>query len=363
MKIIDRYTAGLYTAAFWIFIVAFILLYVLVDLVSRVSDFYDIQMENRLLFAVKYYLLRIPLFLTILLPIVTLFAALFTCHRLARNNEFLPMVSAGISLRRVAAPFFVAGALGAAAMAVLDEWILPPLGHAIAQSDRVLRRGDRENNLFVRDGAGNTFYFFAYTYSNFEARNAVVACFGPERRIEQVIKAARAVCEILPVGKQPGAWRFFQGVETRYRPNLEREKDKPIPPEGLLLETDLDPLDLARGERVGMTFHPIPQLLELAQNNPQTPLFYIRLHHRLASPLGPFLLLLLGIPFLALTHRQNLFIGVGVCILIGCAYYVTQFVCLDGGMRREMSPAMAGWFPTLLFGALGSGLFFRMMKT
>jgi lipopolysaccharide export LptBFGC system permease protein LptF len=365
MKILDRYTFGLYASAFGIFLGAFLALYLLLDLVGRVDDFIDLPIGNRLLFAVEYYAVRLPLFLTILLPMVTLFAAMFTCHRLAKANELLPMVAAGMSLRRVTAPFFAAGALVAAANAGLEEWALPSFGTWIVHTENVLRRGNQDRNVFVRDADGNTYYFTNYQYSTLEGRRAFAAFFGPDRKIERLITAERVVCEAPPDPDRPrtAAWRFFGGVLTRYRPNLERDEGVPIPPEGIRLETSLDPNNLGRGEKLGTTFLTFEQILSLIQDNPQAPVFAVRMHSRLAAPLAPLILLLLGIPFVAVTQRQNLFVGVGACVLISTGYYVLQFVCTDGGVRGEMSPALAGWLPPLLFGTGGSALFFRRMKT
>jgi lipopolysaccharide export system permease protein len=365
MKILDRYTAGLYASAFGIFLVAFLAIYLLLDLVGRVDDFIELPIRNRLLFAVEYYAVRLPLFLTILLPMVTLFAAMFACHRLAKANELLPMVAAGVSLRRVAAPFFAAGALVAAANAALEEWAMPSLGTWIVHTENVLRRGNQDRNVYVRDADGNTYYFTSYQYSKSEGRRVFAAFFGPDRKIERLVTAERVVCETHPDPDHPrtAAWRFFDGVLTRYRPNLERDEGVPLPPEGIRLETSLDPNNLGRGEKVGTTFLSLGQILELIEANPQAPVFPVRLHHRLAAPLAPLILLLLGIPFVAITQRQNLFVGVGACILISTGYYVLQFLCMDGGVRGEMTPALSGWLPPLLFGTGGSIFFFRMMKT
>lgn len=366
MKILDRYIAGLYAAAFGIFILAFLVLVILFDFVLHASDFLALR-ESRslLLFCLEYYAVRVPFFLLYLLPIVTLFAAMFTCHRLAKNNEFLPAVTAGISIRRVTVPFFVAAAGVGGAVAAMEEWVLPRLGPLIVQSENVLRRGDAEYNVFVRDRGGNTFYFAAYRYSNVEGRGVVVALFGPEpdRRIERLIKAERAVCVVTPRAERAAVWRVYDGVVTHLKPNLERGEDVIIPAEGYALETDLDPIHLTQGERVGMTFHNFSRLVQLIRDNPLTPLFSVRLHLQLAEPLGSLLLLLLGIPFIALTQRQNLFLGVGTCMLICGGYYVTQFVCVDGGMKGWLSPEMAGWSPPLLFGMLGTGLFYGKLRT
>lgn len=366
MKILDRYIGGLYASAFGIFILSFLLLVILFDFVLHANDFLTLREgHSLLLFCLEYYAVRVPFFLLYLLPVVTLFAAMFTCHRLAKNNEFLPAVTAGVSIRRATVPFFVAGAVVAAAVAAMEEWVLPQLGPLIVQSENVLRRGDIEYNAFVRDREGDTFYFAAYRYSNFEAERVVIAVFGPERerRIERLIKADRGVCVTPPAGERPGVWRFYDGVVTQLKPTLERGEDLTIPPEGYALETDLDPVHLTHEEKVGMTFHSFAKLQDLIRDNPLNPLFSVRLNLQLAEPLGSLLLLLLGIPFIAVTQRQNVFLGVGICMVICAGYYVTQFICVDGGMKRWLSPEMAGWTPPLLFGMLGSGLFYGKLKT
>lgn len=364
MKLLDRYVAGLYVSAFGIFTVAFLLLYILVDFVPRADDFFTLPYPpaQQLVFCATYYAVRVPLFLTILLPIVTLFAAMFTCHRLARNNEFIPAIAAGVSIRRMTAPFFIAAVVVTSAIGSMEEWVLPGLGSRILQTENTLRRGDTEHNVFVSDRRGDSFYFFTYVYSGWEARRAVVALFGPERKIERLVMAERGVCEAQPETTRPGRWRFRDGAVTRFTAALERDT-APLPPEGFALETDLDPINLSHGERVGTTFYSLSDLKQLIHDNPRTPLFRVRFHHRLAAPLGSVLLLLIGIPFIALTQRQNLFIGVGICLMICGGYYVMQFLCLDGGVRGDLRAAVAGWLPTGVFGLLGSVLFFWKLKT
>lgn len=364
MRTLDRYVTGLYVYAFGVFTLAFLLLYVLIDFVNRINDFINLpSIADRFAFFVEFYALRIPLFLITLLPIVTLFAAMFTCHRLAKSNELVPMVASGVSVRRVTAPFFAAGLLVALSIAGLEEWVVPRLGAKIVHSENVLRRGDTESTVFVRDRAGDTFYFKTYRYSNFEAESVSVAQFGPKRQIEQLVVASRAVCASPPAGGRPGAWIFFNGQRTRYGENLERGETIPLPPDGHRLETDLDPVDLTRAEKVATTYQPLRQIRRLMRENPENPIFPLRLHSRMAAPLGSVLLLLLGIPFIVRLERQNLFLGVGICLVICSGYYVTQFLCLDACVKGALGPPAAGWLPTALFGALGGGLFYGKLRT
>jgi LPS export ABC transporter permease LptG len=364
MKTLDRYISGLYATAFGVFILFFLLLYLLIDFVGRIQDIVNLAAdESRLWFCVRFYAVRIPYFLTFLLPVVTLFAAMFTCHRLARSNELVPMIAAGISMRRVAAPFFAAGLVTAGVLAALEEWALPRLGALITQSENVLRRGDTESSVFVRDRRGDTFYFKLYRYSNFEVTTACVARFGPQRQIRELIVAARGACAEPPGPARPGAWVFFDGQITRYGENLDRTESVPLPPEGLRVETDLDPVDLTRAEKVAMSTQSIPRILELIRENPRNPVFPLRFHRRLSTPLGPLLLLLLGIPFVVRTERQNVFVGLGICLLVCGGYYVAQFVGVDGGVKGDLPPAAAAWLPAALFGTIGTWLFFRKLET
>ena len=69
--------------------------------------------------------LLLPRFLIIVLPIAVFSATLFTYNRLTTDSEIVVMRSAGISQLKIGRPGFIAGALAACVLAVINLYLLP----------------------------------------------------------------------------------------------------------------------------------------------------------------------------------------------------------------------------------------------
>ena len=82
-------------------------------------------------------------------------------------------------------------------------------------------------------------------------------------------------------------------------------------------------------------------------------------HSRVASPLINFVLLFLGIPFVVGFERmsRNIFLRVGISILICCAFFVLSYICMNLGNMGILHPVLAAWLPGVVFGCLGLFLF------
>ena len=138
MKLLDRYIFSIYGSAFGLVTMTFVALFTAMDLSSRIARILSLKNINTMSFLLNYYLVRLPMFLHLVLPAVSLFAAMFTVIQLQKTNELLPMITSGVSLRRLCF-IFVAGALFCAVlMAVLDEYVLPALMGEIRESDDIL---------------------------------------------------------------------------------------------------------------------------------------------------------------------------------------------------------------------------------
>ena len=94
IRLLDRYILSIFLSALAVFTTAFAMM--------RHRSLLPL-----LVFVLEYYLLRLPMILTYLLPMVILFAAMFTVFKLSRTNEILPIAASGTSLRRMALPFLL----------------------------------------------------------------------------------------------------------------------------------------------------------------------------------------------------------------------------------------------------------------
>jgi lipopolysaccharide export system permease protein len=361
-RLLDRYVLGIFIPALALFTVTLLFLFIAVDCAAKLGKFLEIPDEPALPFMMKYYLVRIPMLLGILIPAVMLFAPTFTVIKLARANEILPIATSGISLRRMSAPFILAAVLATVTMAVLDEFVLPWVGPKIAESDAKFSiRGSRFN---VEDYDGHT-KIWALKFS-------VPATLSGEVRITrlddtmqtvEIITAKRAEWDL-----KRKRWVAFEGFVEKPMILVKDEGEKPhtwkepIPEEGTVVECRLTPKSIQKdmgvsGRRI---FAPLKDQIQEMRRYPHVPSAVLQVHARFSFPLSPIVLLLLGLPFVMDPQSKSFVKGLIFCFLLALGFYITHFACIDMGNRGTIPPVIGAWFPVAAFGAAGLVSFSRM---
>ncbi len=361
VRLLDRYVLGTFLMALGLFAAGFLVLFVAVDFAPKLGRFLELQDVALLPFVARYYFVRLPLLLTVLLPAVVLFASIFTLLKLARNNEILPIVAAGTSLRRTALPFLLTAAGACGSIAALEEWVLPDLREEIADSDDILSSRERSWGIILFDPRTHL-YAFEYDHVRKRMGRVIVTVRNEESRTVEIVRAAE--CRWDPAR---GRWVAYGGeVETPElvfpkkgeRPQTRREA---IPPEGYGVPGSFKLDDVRRGSMVGrFSFSRLAELLERAREYPHVPAFRLKIHSRFAFPLSPLVLLLLGLPFVVAGQARSFIKGIFLCFLLALFYYFFYFACLDLGNSGSLPPAWAGWGPTGAFGLAGLVSFARM---
>ncbi len=78
-----------------------------------------------------------------------------------------------------------------------------------------------------------------------------------------------------------------------------------------------------------------------------------QLHGRLAQPWTCLVVVLIALPFGALTGRRNVFVGVAASIFICFAFFFLKGVVFALGTSGYVPGWAAAWFPHALFGGAG----------
>ena len=144
MRLLDRTLFFAYIRAYLYVLVSLLSLYVILDLFTNIEDF--AQHVHGLPAVVehiaRYYGYRVLQYFDRLCEAITLLAAMFTVAWMQRNNELLPLLSAGVPTRRVIRPVL----LGAGFMLGLgianQEFAIPRIADALL-ADRDDPAGDK----------------------------------------------------------------------------------------------------------------------------------------------------------------------------------------------------------------------------
>jgi lipopolysaccharide export system permease protein len=361
-RLLDRYVLGIFIPALALFTLTLLFLFIAVDCAAKLGKFLELQGQPILPFVLKYYLVRIPMLLIILIPSVMLFAPTFTVIKLARANEILPIATSGISLRRMSLPFLVAAVLGALSMAAMDEFVLPRIGDQIRKTDADMSiRGERIN---IEDYDGTTKIWAEHFSAPKELLTTVrITQLDPSMQPDLIITAKR--CQWSPKLKR---WIAFEGYVEKPKELVYPVGEKPhtwkepIPAEGTVIEAKLTPETLRKdmGTTSRVSFVPLSVLINEMHRNPRLPGPALQVHARFAFPLSPIVLLLLGLPFVMDPNSKSFIKGLIFCFLLALGFYLTHFACSDLGYRGSIPPLIGAWLPIWLFGAAGLVAFSRM---
>ena len=154
-----------------------------------------------------YYAFKVTLIFDRLCEAIALLAAVFTIAWMQRNNELLPLLSAGVSTRRVVMPVLVAAIATLGLSAVNQELLLPNV-----DSFFVEHRSDSEGvkvtavkGAFDRNGNGEP------SIRRFGASHALMRGLSNGGFIDEVSEQGRVVLRIVDHRAVPGDHRQAGG--------------------------------------------------------------------------------------------------------------------------------------------------------
>lgn len=375
MRLLDRYLLRELLIPLGFCLGGFLIIWIASDLFRNMGNFQEHRLHG--LDVAEYYLVVLPQFLVLVLPLALLLALLYALTQHARHHEISAIRAAGVSLWRLALPYFAVGVAGSAGFFVLNEFYVPDTDEL---AERVLQRyevrkvkpedQDLVRNLGFRNARdGRVWQIGAFNVKTSAMTEPQVDYARPDGS-RRWLFAARAV-------RTNDVWVFFNVQEFDVDP---RANTGPVP--GLVTNTLAKPeftetpeqirSTIAINNRLQSTFRsardadiPLFQILDYLRLNPNLirtdqSWLYTKLHGRLAAPWTCVVVVLIAIPFGAGSGRRNVFFGVAGSVFITFAYFILLQVGLALGASGQLPPWLAAWLPNLVFAATGAWLTARV---
>jgi lipopolysaccharide export system permease protein len=372
MRLLDRYLLREFLVPLCYCLSGFFVFWVTFDLITQL----DLFQRNKLSAGdvAEYYLVKTPDLLNIVMPVTLLLGLLYTLANHARHNELTAIRAAGVSLWRLALPYFAVGFVVALGMLAMNELWLPD---SVAAAERLIARrpggkgGDPnwERNLGFSNTARNRVWFIeAYnlkTYEMIRPRVEWTLVTGTRREISA----------------ERGSWRgdawVFTNVQELVYPPVRGALPGPALETNLLVLDELSetPAELASEIKVARinssnirqvrkAQFSIREILDYQARHPgesdKSRVLDTKLHGRIAAPWTSVVVVLIALPFGAMSGRRNVFVGVASSIVICFTYFVLVQVALALGTGGYVVPWLAAWGPNMLFGLTGFILTWRL---
>jgi len=351
VRILGRYILRVFSKFLSWSLLAFLLLFVVVDLVENIDRFVDRRVPPKEVGL--YYLYYLPYILVLVLPVGMLLSALFSVGQLSRSGELVAMRASGLGLKRAFLPLLAFAFLVSVFAMAFGEMVVPEANDRRMHLGAYRRnRPARLRGLFLQEGEGTVVFVGRYDAKDEEASDVSVQQYRGDHLYRR-IDAKRMIWK-------DGRWVLYEGWERTFGDEGEvlrkfEVMDAPI--------RSLLPEDFARGrehpERMG--FWELRRYIgRLRRIGRPSRRWEVDLHLKISFPFANLILVLLGLPLGVGRRGTGKVVGFGLSLLVSFLYYSAVRAGQVMGREEVLPPALAAWLGNIIFGGAGAWLFLRM---
>lgn len=363
MKLLYRYVSAIYVPSLLIFVATLTLIFASLDLSTKLHLF--LRSDRTLAQICEYYLPRLPVFVLYLLPVSNMFAAAFTIIRLNRDNELIPMLVSGVSIRKICLLVGIYSVILAAVMFVNENWLLPDLSDRLVETSDALR--SQTVTEFISGVTENGSLIYASSYDRREKKliNPRFIVRDRNGKIERIIKAQYAVWS------RSGHWKVYDGEIEPFENGARKLENVsgdlvlvtvPFHEERLKNELVPNPADLARKFSVFERFTTIENSMEHIERDPENGFYKVQLFSKFSQPTAVIFLAVWAFPIIMSMNMRNFLGGLSVCFVTALSYQGISIAGLEIGSRHA-SIAFAAVFGPVLAGIIITFLLLWKTKT
>lgn len=363
MTILFRYLLREYAKVFLMCFAGLLTVYLVVDFFEKIRRF--IHYDAEILTILGYFLLKTPTISMQIAPLAVLMGALLTMGMFTRNYEITAMRSCGISLARIASPFF----LFALSVGLLLLWFTAtviPLANSRAEyikhaliEKKQTPKAFKSDHPWIQIGPRTLMNVNVVDPEGMHLSGVSVYVLGPGFTLDEFLEAREA--RFTDQG-----WMLFDGVHRQ------------LLPEGRLVISRFDRQLLALAqtpedihawlslEPEEMTLVDIRDYVERLQHDGYNVARILTDYYgRIAFPFASVVMAIVGV---ALSLRRvgvrggGVALGIGQALVLGFLYWSTHSVGIALGRSGVLAPVLAGWVTNLLFLSFGCYLFLKVRQ-
>ena len=361
MKKLDEYLFKKYLKSFFFTALLFSVVAIVIDFSEKVNDFISGSVPTNEII-LKYYTTYIPDINAILWPLFALIAVVFFCSRMAKNSEFIAMISGGVSFYRICLPFLYAGFLIGLILLVGNHFILPRANKIrldfLEKYVEKPRKNENSRNRHMFLSPQTKLYVRYYNAYDSVANGIRIESFDGNQ-LTQVLKAQR-----MKLIKFPDRWQLIK-IERRTFDGLNETFDQKFANE---LDTTLNvvPNDFVswRNDEKRLTSPEIVEFInrEKQRGSSNLKAFQIELQKRSADPVSILILTVIGVAVATRKARGGIGLHLATGIGLGSLFIFLSRFSTTIALNPNISPVLGIWIPNLSFMLVAAYLVVKAQK-
>ena len=350
MSIINKYIAREIFRYFGIILAMVIGIYLAVDFFEKIDDFIEARLHFSM--ALFYFIFKIPLIISQIIPVCILLAVLIVFSLMSKNNEIVALKSSGVSIYYLLKPVLLIGLLFSILLFFLSEVIVPiTMGKANIIWLKDVRKESavisKEKDIWIKGNRLIThikYYnpeakaIFGITINNFDED------FGLIKRID----AKKGVFK-------QGKWSLHEVMEQNF--NKEDGNNSIMFYEEKREKLDFLPEDLKRVIKKSeeMNFNELLAYIKKVEAEGYDATIYrVDLHAKIAFPFICIIMCIIGTGIAAGTKiKESLPVSIACGLGVAFLYWVLYSFCVSLGYGEMLPSVIAAWAANLIFLCFG----------
>ncbi len=353
-RAVSRYLAREFMGFFLPIVAAFVMLYLIVDFFERL----DILLKNgaSASAATRYFLFKVPLIVTQILPPAVLSALLLALGNLARRNEIVAMRASGISLAQTAVPLLATAAVLSVAGLVWNETLVPYCTRQYQYVNNVEIRKRTPRSLLSDRG---TWYHGAngfYSIDHIDPKKQ--SLFGitiyrtdQDLNLSSIIEAESARWTL-------NGWLLSGASERSMNGNNDMRKQAIVDTQAVIPESFDDFLEVHHDPEELSYLALRRRIQQLTAKGIDASNYQVDLNLKLAVPFTSLILACVAIPLAGRVQRLPSIAAIlGSGIALGFGYWVLLALGNSLGQSGALPAEVAAWVANVVFALIGVLLF------
>ncbi len=357
MKRLDWYIIRKFLGTFFFSIVLILSIAIVFDLTEKMDDFFENQVPLREII-LDYYLPFIPYYTNMFSSLFIFISVIFFTSKLAGNSEIIAMMAAGVSYHRLMLPYFVSATFLFLFSFYLGGYVIPPAtGKMLNFTDKYIEHFTSENarNVQMEVEPGTILYIESFQKRSNTGYRASLEHFDG-KTLTSRITADRILYDSLTYWHLENyIRRDFEGMREQMTRGTRLDTIIPVQPYELFITAE---------QAQEMTNSELRDYMEkqAARGAGNIQAFETEYHKRWASPIGAFIMTLLGVTMSSKKVRGGMGKNLGIGIVLTAAYILFSTVSTTFSVNGVMSPFMSAWLPNFVFLAIGIVLYIRALR-
>lgn len=330
---------------------------VVFDLTEKMDDFFENQVSlKEVIF--DYYLNFIPYYMNMFSPLFIFISVIFFTSKLAGNSEVIAILASGVSYHRFILPYAISATFLFVMSFVLTGYIIPPASEKMLTfQDKYIQRFTRENarNIQMEVEPGTILYIESFQKKSQVGYRASLEHFEGKKLTMRIIADRITYDSMYNWHLDKYIRRDFDGMYETLSRGDRLDTIIPVLPKELFYTAE------------NAQMMPNPELKEYIDRQRQrgsgnVQAFETEWWKRWASPIGAFIMTLLGVTLSSKKVRGGMGKNLGIGITLSALYILFSTVSTTFSVSGVMSPFMSVWIPNFVFLGIGIFLYIRVSK-